>query len=253
MNQGGPQFQMVVPLTRAVKWIIIANIAVWVGLVLILQNFVLHTNAVFEVFGLVPGHVINDFWIWQLFTYMFLHSPNVFHILFNMLIFWWFGAELETRWGSRFFVLYCLVCGVGAGFVYLAGVLIHYFWTSTLLSMATPLVGASGVAYGLLLAYGLLFGERVIYFMMLFPMKAKYFTMIIGFVEFVTLLDAGLGSKVANLAHLGGLATGFLFLLFVARWRTRKSSGGVKRGRRLKLVVNNERSKSSDDGPRYWN
>ena len=111
-----------------------------------------------------------------------------------------------------------------------------------------------------MLAYGILFGEREIYFMMLFPMKAKYFTMIIGLVELVTLLDSGMGSQTANLAHLGGLVVGFLFLAVVARWRARggTSSG---RGRKLKLVVNNERrlgDRSQDrqdpkDGPKYWN
>ena len=92
--------------------------------------------------------------------------------------------------------------------------------------------------------------------MMLFPMKAKYFVLIIGLVELVTLMDSGMGSQVANLAHLGGIAVGFLFLTIVAQWRIRQSSGGSKRGRRLKLVVNNERKPpgdSSSDGPKYWN
>jgi membrane associated rhomboid family serine protease len=89
--------------------------------------------------------------------------------------------------------------------------------------------------------------------MMLFPMKARYFTMIIGAVEMFTLMDSGMGTQVANLAHLGGLVVGFVFLAVVARMRARKS-GSSKRGRRLKLVVDNEREmKKTSDDPKYWN
>ena len=254
MNQGqGPQFQMVVPFTKAVKALVIINVVAWVGLVL-LPGVFLHTSLPLELFGLVPQKVFSDFWIWQLFTYMFLHASGVFHILFNMLILWWFGAELEARWGSRFFVTYYLVCGVGAGVVYLLGTTLYAYITGNVAGMMTPLVGASGAGYGLLLAYGLLFGERIIYFMMLFPMKAKWFTVIIGGVELVTMMDAGSGTQVANLAHLGGLLVGFVYLNLVARYRNKQRTGASKRGRRLKLVVDNERdSKPSDQDPKYWN
>ena len=255
MNQ--PQFQMSVPFTKTVKALVITNVAIWVGLVLILQNLILGGSFIFDLFALVPARVITDFWIWQVFTYMFLHSTGVFHVLFNMLVLWWFGSELESRWGSRFFLTYYLVCGAGAGVIYLLGSLIYYFATGQAATLTSPLVGASGATYGLLLAYGILFGERQIYFMMLFPMKAKYFVMIIGAVELVTLLDSGMGSQVANLAHLGGIAVGFAFLAIVAQTRARRS-GAAKRGRRLKLVVNNENqppsdSKSDSGGPKYWN
>lgn len=260
MNQGS-QFQTVVPFTKMVKKLVIINVAIWVGLVLILQGMITGSSVIFDLFALVPAQVITKFWIWQPFTYMFLHSSGVTHILFNMLVLWWCGSELELRWGARFFLIYYLVCGVGAGLVYLLGTLIYYLITGSVISLATPLVGASGATYGLMLAYGLLFGDRVIYFMMLFPMKARYFVMIIGAVELLYLMDSGMGSKVANLAHLGGIVVGFIFLAVVARLRMQKSGGGSKRGRRLKLVVDNERSKPtgtsasapSDQGPKYWN
>lgn len=252
-----PQMQMSVPLTKVVKILIMINVGVWIGAVLILQGMILQSNAVFDLFAIVPSKVINSFWVWQPFTYMFLHSNGVFHVLFNMLVLWWFGSELEQRWGPKFFLTYFLVCGVGAALIYLAGTVTYSLVTGNVLAMETPLVGASGATYGLLLAYGLLFGERMIYFMMLFPMKAMYFTMIIGVVELVTLLDSGMGSQVANLAHLGGLAVGFIFLTVVARYRAGSSkSSGPKRGRRLKLVVNNDRDnekRGSDQGPKYWN
>ncbi len=251
MNQG-PQFQTVVPFTKAVRALVITNVVIWVGLVLVLQGLILGNSLVFDWFALVPARVISDFWIWQTFTYMFLHTTGVFHILFNMLILWWFGAELEARWGSKFFVTYYLVCGVGAGFIYLLGTVAYSLVTGHVLSLTAPLVGASGATYGLLLAYGLLFGDRVIYFMMLFPMKARFFVMIIGAVELFTMMDSGTGSQVANLAHLGGLISGYIFLTFVTRWRSRQTSASAKRGRRLKLVVDNEK-KPPENGPKYWN
>jgi membrane associated rhomboid family serine protease len=252
VNQG-PQFQNVVPFRGAVKALVIINVAVWVLLVLVPGLF--HYGGFNEILGLVPNRVVHGFWVWQPFTYMFMHANNVFHILFNMLILWWFGAELEGRWGRKFFTTYYLVCGVGAGIIYVIGTTLYDYIAGNGLSGAIPLVGASGATFGLLLAYGLLFGERVILFMMLFPMKAKYFTMIIGGVELVTMMDPSSGSQVANLAHLGGLIVGFLFLTFVARYRAGKAAGPSKRGRKLKLVVDNERDSKPKDqtGPKYWN
>ncbi len=252
MNQAPIQ---VVPFTKTVKILVLANVGIWVIGVLILQGMILKNTFLFDWFALVPGTVITKGWIWQLVTYMFLHSTGVFHILFNMLVLWWFGYELEARWGSRFFITYYMVCGIGAGLIYLAGSFTYYLITGQTMAMEAPLVGASGATYGLLLAFGILFGERVMYFMMLFPMKAKYFVMIIGVVELVTLMDSGMGNQTANLAHLGGIAVGFAFLTFVAQYRIRQSSGGGKRGRRLKLVVNNDQKpeNKNPNEPRYWN
>ena len=78
--------------------------------------------------------------------------------------------------------------------------------------MNKPVIGASGAIFGLLLAYGIIYSERIIYFMMIFPIKARHFTLIIAAIELVTLLDHGFGGPVANLAHLGGLVSGLLFL-----------------------------------------
>jgi membrane associated rhomboid family serine protease len=111
-----------------------------------------------------------------------------------------------------------------------------------------------------MLAYGVLFGERIVYFMMVFPMRAKWFVVILGAVEVATLLNSGVGgSGEANLAHLGGIASGFVFLkgytwLQQRRWRNKST----KRGRGLKLVVDNEKRSDGDDpadpnGPKYWN
>jgi membrane associated rhomboid family serine protease len=264
---GGPQmqFSMMAPMTPVVKALIIANVAIWLGLQLVVglvaeKFFGVELNLTY-LFGLVPNNVIFKFFIWEPITYMFLHSANPFHILFNMLLLWWLGGELEQRWGSRFFTLFYMVSGIGAGLLYILAVGVHGWIFGNLTPAWTiPVVGASGAIFGLMLAYGIIFGERVVYFMMLFPMRAKYFVMILGAVEVVTLLNSGInGGDVANLAHVGGLISGFVFLRIYTALQQRKwrKGGGAKaRGRGLKLVVNNDGKKDDGgggDGPKYWN
>lgn len=255
---GGPQmqFNMMAPVTPVVKGLLIANIAIWVVLQLIVERFWM-PGVITYTLGLVPNNVISNFFVWEVFTYMFLHSPNPFHILFNMLLLWWLGGELEQRWGSKFFLTFYLASGVGAAIIYLLVILGAGIFMGPSAVWTVPVVGASGAIFGMMLAYGKIFGERVVYFMMLFPMRAKYFVMILGAVEVVTLLNNGIGgSGEANLAHLGGIASGYLFLqgyTLIQQRKWRKKSGN--RGRGLRLVVNNDDKKDKDDkdGPRYWN
>lgn len=251
------QFSMMVPMTPVVRWLLIISVAVWLVLQVIVEKYFLSGPIITYLFGLVPLSVVQNFYLWQPLTYIFLHSFNVFHILFNMLLLWWLGSELEQRWGSKFFLSYYLVSGVGAGILYTLAILIHGLVTGSFSGFTNPVVGASGAIFGLMLAYGIIFGERIVYFLMVFPMRAKYFVMILGAVEVVTLLNSGIGgSDVANLAHLGGLASGYIFLRTYTKFQQRKwrkQSG--RRGRGLRLVVNNDRKDEKDgkDGPRYWN
>lgn len=247
------QVQMLAPLTPVVKRLLIVNSVIWIVAILVVQKYFLSEQYFFDWFGLVPARLISDFWIWQPFSYMFLHQYSVFHIVFNMLMLWFLGAELEQRWGGRFFFIYYMVCGVGAGILYTIGLVIYYLASGNPGPLAAPVIGASGAVFGLFLAYGMIFGERVIYFMMLFPMRAKYFVMILAGIEVLTLLNSGFSSNVANLAHLGGLVVGFLFLIFWARYKGRRVRTKTrKHGRKLKLVVDNEREEETD-GPKYWN
>ncbi|MCB0341361.1 MAG: rhomboid family intramembrane serine protease [Pseudobdellovibrionaceae bacterium] len=248
------------PVTPMVKKLLILNVGIWLLLVIGLQELVLHSRVVFEYFGLIPDSTVFRFYLWQPFTYMFLHSGSeIFHILFNMLLLWWLGAELELRWGSRFFLTYYLVCGVGAAVIYTVGAILYFWLTNQAYVLGVPVVGASGAVYGLLLAYGMIFGDRVMYFMMMFPMKAKHLVMILGGIELVTLLSSGPTGPVATLCHLGGLATGFLYLLYLAQRRGGGSAGRKKPkrkyGRKLRLVVDNDRlgDDQGDRPPRYWN
>lgn len=255
---GGPQmqFSMMVPVTPVVRWMIGISVAVWLIGQVIIEGYVLNQPSITWIFGLVPENILSKFFVWEFVSYMFLHSRNVFHIVFNMLLLWWLGAELEQRWGSKFFLLYYMVSGVGAGLIYTLVVLGHSLVVGPSAVWTTPVVGASGAIFGLMLAYGIIFGERVVYFMMVFPMRAKYFTMILGAVEVVTLLNNGIeGGDVANLAHLGGLASGFLFLQGYTRFQQRRwRKQSDKRGRGLRLVVNNDEKKDDKGGgPKYWN
>jgi membrane associated rhomboid family serine protease len=183
---------------RGVKWLIIANIAVF--LVDFFGYFITGED-LFQIFKLVPAQVVRGY-IWQPVTYLFLHSlggPG--HILFNMLGLWMFGAPIEETWGTKRFVQYYFLCGVGAG-LFVA----NLFWGSP----GQSVIGASGAIYGLLLAFGMLFPEQEILIAFLIPIKAKYLVMIFGGIAFVFSFQRG--STVSNLAHLGGMLFGFVYM-----------------------------------------
>lgn len=249
------QFSMMVPVTPVVRWLIGINVFVWLVLQVVLEGYVLSQPFITYTFGLVPENIFSKFFLWEPLTYMFLHSRNVFHIVFNMLLLWWLGSELEQRWGSRFFLAYYLVSGFGAGILYTFITMAYALIMGPTSVLTVPVVGASGAVFGLMLAYGIIFGERIVYFMMVFPMRAKYFVMILGAVEVATLMNNGIGGgQVANLAHLGGLASGFLFLQGYTRFQQRRwRKQSDRRGRGLKLVVNNDKKDEKGGGPRYWN
>ena len=182
-------------ITHAVKALLIIN-----GVVFLLQHVV--DRSLFILFGLVPYLVWNEFYLWQPFTYQFLHG-GLFHLLFNMLALWMFGCDLERRWGTAFFLKYYFVSVIGGGLLN----------TVFLPSQTVPSIGASAGIYGILLAYGMAYPHRTIYFYFLFPIKMKYFVMIIGGISLYSSLTAS-QTGIAHLAHLGGMVFGYLYL----RW-----------------------------------
>lgn len=188
------------PVTPAVKGLLIANISVYLLQSILMAGWQIRLEL---IFGLVPFLVINKLFLWQPFTYLFLHG-DIFHILFNMLVLWMFGSELERIWGSKFFLRYYLVSGVGAGFL---SVLVN-------MSGVIPTIGASGAIYGLLLAYGIWFPTRVVYLMFIIPVQMKYFVVILGAIAFYSSLFSS-GDQVAHIAHLGGMIFGYIYL---KRW-----------------------------------
>jgi membrane associated rhomboid family serine protease len=158
--------------------------------------------------GLVPMWVVHQLRVWQLVTYMFIHA-GVFHILFNMLMLWFLGAELERIWGTRFFVKFYFVCGIGAGLLTVLLSLLPYGPLAQL--YASDIIGASGAVYGLLLAYGLYFPDRPIYMYFVFPIPARIFVIILGALAFFSSLSDN-GGGMANATHLGGLLVAYLYL-----------------------------------------
>ena len=145
--------------------------------------------------------------IWRLGTYMFLHG-GVFHLLFNMLALWMFGTQLERIWGTRYFLKYYFATGIGAAVLTVLFSLLPFEFSGSL--YRTQILGASGAIYGLLLAYALYFPEQPIYMYLLFPIKAKYFVMILGAIELYASL--AVMSGIASATHLGGLLVGYLML-----------------------------------------
>jgi len=203
------------PFTQAVKQLLIANGVVFL-VVALLDAFVSGSDRWVQIhFGLVPALVVFRVWIWQLVTYAFLHA-GLWHILFNMLALWMFGAQLEQDWGYSIFMQFYFFCAVGAA---ITTVVIAF--TGLLgASPAVPTVGASGAIFGLLLAFGILHADSEI---MLFPIpfmiKAKYFILGLIFIEVFLMLSSARhpGESVAYMAHMGGLLFGYIWLKFVPR------------------------------------
>ncbi|MDX1660345.1 MAG: rhomboid family intramembrane serine protease [Gemmatimonadota bacterium] len=221
----------------AVKWLLIANGAVF--LVEILVAAFIGSDLLLTLFGLRPATVIESGWVWQPLTYMFLHA-GLLHLLLNMFVLWMFGAEIERLWGTEEFLKFYVVCGLGA-----AALLFVFNWSSYT-------IGASGAVLGVLLAFGMLFPERYIYLYFLIPIKAKWLVAGIAALEVVYLI-AGSRGGIANAAHLGGMATAYVWLKrrgagsggggtleqLAARWRRRKLTL-VEGGRGKKLDAETE-------------
>lgn len=150
------------------------------------------------------------FHTYQFVTYMFLHA-NVEHIFFNMFALWMFGRTLEYELGSRRFLVYYMICGIGAALIQMLAA-----WASG--EYYVQLVGASGAVMGLLLAFGVMHPNAMIVLLIPpIPMKAKWFVIIYGVLE-LFLGWTGYGGNVAHFAHVGGMLWGFLLLHY---WKRR--------------------------------
>jgi len=204
------------PFTKAVKWLILINAGVYFLKILLDAVDGSLGRLIFTLFGLVPSLVTHSFFVWQLGTYSFLHN-GLFHLLFNMLALWMFGAQLEIDWGFKHFVEFYMFCVVGAAITTVA---VAYTGIGGV-NPGTITVGASGGIYGVLMAFGLLYGDNEI---MLFPIpisiKAKYFVAGLAFIALASAVSAsapGNGEAIAYSAHLGGLLFGFLYVKLVPK------------------------------------
>jgi membrane associated rhomboid family serine protease len=156
--------------------------------------------------GLTPARFFTGF-LWQPVSYLFLHA-DILHVAFNMLALWMFGVDLERRWGRTAFLRYYFVCGIGAALTVLLVSLLPFAAAAEM--YRKPTIGASGAIYGLLLAYGMLFPHRTI-FLMVFPVPARVYVIIVGVIVLLQASGGG-GGGIAHFAHLGGLVAGYLYL-----------------------------------------
>ncbi len=189
--------------TDAIKFIISINF-----LIFILQYLSGMEDELFTIFGIVPSKTFGELMLWQPFTYLFFHG-GIWHVLINMFVLWMFGSELEKYWGKKEFLRFFFITGIGSG-------LISILFS---LSSTNPVVGASGAIYGVLLAYGLMFPNRLVYLYFLIPIKVKYLVILIGAIAFFSSLNPG-NSNISHLTHLSGMVIGFIYLRSSINWNT---------------------------------
>ncbi len=153
-------------------------------------------------FALIPGE-LWPYKLYTLVTYMFLHG-GILHIGFNMFMLWMFGTAIEYAWGSQLFLRYYFVCGIGGGIC------------QALVGLAfgganIPIIGASAAIMGLLLAYGMMYPDQVVYLYGLIGIRMKYLVVGLVLLDLIGALGRG-GSTVAHFAHLGGMLFGWVYL-----------------------------------------
>jgi membrane associated rhomboid family serine protease len=198
-----------------IKTLLIINVLVFF-LQLIVQNlnfsgvpgwyYMNRYFALNPLFGVDSASQPANFQIWQLFTYQFMHADFT-HILFNMFALWMFGMEIEHIMGSKKFLTFYLLCGVGAG-------LLQLFLSPLISGGLGYTIGASGAVYGVMIAFAMYFPDRYVFIYFLIPIKAKYLIAILVIFEFMSVQDPTL---VAHLAHIGGAITGVIFILIDRR------------------------------------
>jgi len=221
----GSSFSPLMRLSPAVKILLIANVASF-----FLGSIVGRPYTYF--FGLVPDSVLTRLHVWQLATYLFLHG-GFFHLFFNMFALWMFGSELESTWGTPYFLRFYFLTGVGAGVI----TVLSSFYSGT---TDIPTIGASGAVFAVLMAYALTFPNRLIYLYFLFPVKAKYLMMVFFLIEFVAsfrYVNDGIG----HFTHLGGMVIAYFYLR--KGQFTKTVLGGLekeKRRRKIRVVRKHE-------------
>lgn len=220
MNQFRPtSFQVLPPV---IKNLIIINVLMFL-LTMALENMNVPLTGYLGLFP-VQSPLFQPY---QIVTHMFMHG-GLGHIFFNMFALWMFGSPLENVWGPKRFLTFYLVTGLGAAALYMgvnayevyqlqqtavAGGVDALAAKSALnFALSRPVVGASGAVFGVLLAFGMLFPNTLLYIYFLFPIKAKYFVIIYGAIELYMGFANNPADNVAHFAHLGGMLFGFILI-----------------------------------------
>lgn len=223
-----PGFQ---PLPPVIKNLVIINALVWLAELTFKDSFVYSLS--------LHYHQSPEFKPWQLVTYMFLHDPgSILHLLFNMFTLWMFGSTLENLWGAKRFLLFYLICGVGAGIVQMAANFVEMnilmgqlnsgkisqieYWQRGGRIGNSIALGASGAVAGVMAANAYLFPNNLVYVLPFpFPIKLKY--MVIGYflIDLFSGINPRYGSGIAHFAHIGGALFGLILVITMNRTNRR--------------------------------
>ena len=205
------------PITPGVKLIMVINCVVF-----IIQQFAniimpVDRNFLEYIFGISHGGLFINLMIWQPLTYMFLHGGWL-HIIFNLIALWMFAGELENQWGTKKFIRYYILSGIGAGlFIALMNYIAYNSYGFTSVT-----IGASGAIYAILLAYAMHWPNREVLLYFILPIKIKYLVLAFGIMEFFGTLSsaAGAGGNISHIGHLGGIITGFFLVKYMMNSKT---------------------------------
>ena len=199
-------------LPTVVKNLLIINVLFFVGTI-VLENYGVDLTSLFGLHYFTS----DKFEPYQFITYMFMHG-NFTHLFFNMFALWMFGNVLENYWGSKRFFVYYFITGTGAALTHMG----YTVWSlmkiedvhQVQMMIDAPVVGASGAVFGLLLAFGMLFPNTMLYVYFAIPIKAKYFVIIYGLIELFGGINNSPTDNVAHFAHLGGMLFGIILILY---------------------------------------
>jgi len=233
---GAPAFRIGGPLTPLVRVLLAVNAGIF-----LLQAFADRLFPFTYWFGLVPVEVARGA-VWQLFTYMFLHG-GVWHLLFNMLAIFMFGGEVESELGTRRFGALYLASGIGAG---ICSVVLGW-------GVDRPVIGASGSIFGILIAFAMLFPYRpitlLVFFILPVTLQARWFVAIFGGIEILVLASTP-RIGLAQVAHLGGLLFGWIFMrspAWIERLRDAMQRRKASRDSRSAMKAVDERRKIQEE------
>jgi len=247
-------------ITPGVQWLLIATFAVYILQVLV-QVFwgpLAHYQNISLRFGLVPEAVVHGLRVWQPFTYIFLHKVDEpLHVIFNMLMLWMFGRELEMVWGRARFLRYYFLTGVGAGLITVLVKMLLVFWGGRPEGALIPTIGASGAIFGVFAACAIVFPDRPVSLLFLpVRMSMRSFVLLLAGLEFfLPLLLGSAGDNVSHVCHLGGMLVGYLYLRrdsYLYRVRNSVSDWKYQRNRKKFEVFMKKEKNDPPSRPDNW-
>lgn len=239
------------PLSKTNKIILIT-----LAISFILYSFFTHVLHIpIELYLGLNYATVKQGWLFQFVTYPLI-TRGIFEMFFNGLLIWFLGYDLEYRWGRKFYLMLYAVSVISSGIFF---ILFNAIFYSAEMSSAFPMVGLAGVCTSLLVSYAFIYPDREFAFMLIFPIKAKYF---VGFLIAMELYFSTLGAnKASGIAHLFTIGVTFLYLVFVVKEKNHMWHMGVKRPKvfdsykKKKKKANHlsiVRDLDDDDKPKYW-